>query len=398
MNLLPGLTSVLLLWALIQSSNQDPVVLNIKLAVDRPFLSGGVVLPFSEDRGIRLGKMVAFVKEHMSVVNKLLSPLDVYIQITGVALWEEEPISEIDDLRAYFLSSHDRLPDDETFHIFLVWTGKPRGPDDPFSYGNNGSFCSQSPLPIALIPLVTPKGTKIPDERFRQLIIYEILRSIEMPKCLCVEKGEDDTVKTSLRCVVNLRSYSTNIPPCTRAILHNDRVTKCHKRVTPVNFGICGNGVVENSEKCDCFAFDEECQRCCHACSNVTCIPVIKPQPSVTPSDASIPPIVTKRDHITLYVVSGVIGALILVVVISLIALNSNGWMKQHHNHGGKASPPTAALRPMRRRSSLVTSDAAHVPKLDISSKRDEKASGKKKQKSLTSAGNEVGASTAFFA
>jgi hypothetical protein len=304
------------------------------------------------------------IKRIIEMANKALANTR-----SGIVLVELKTVSFTDSLTGGDIyqdvkraSNSDYWPS-EKVDLFQIWTAK--------SYKNGpilaapGVICG--PQAFSLISIVDDKGNILPNGAIAHLFLKGLTINMNMTDktmgCKC----------SSGKCVTNSDSTGEgrnylSFPYCAKQFMDKKfNESKCtHERNQGKTFffgeAICGNGVLETSESCECRVGDVNCQQCCRLkdCSQTKAPGCVYPETQTTPhtdlTRGSTDPGTTNTTdpatgskfpstYIIPVVVAGVIGLFILIGLIGFVVYKKRQGrrmtMSTTSSSGSSKSGPT---------------------------------------------------------
>ncbi|KAI1294158.1 Disintegrin and metalloproteinase domain-containing protein 9 [Halotydeus destructor] len=212
----------------------------------------------------------------MIEVNDLFSGLNMHVQCVGLDVWTtKDNLGPGPNMRTHFNKVnalvHDKYRDLVEYDALVFITGHYWGRDkatglNPIGLAGNKQICDK----LSAVDVMFPKDDKKTRFTLAQLsstIAHEVGHLMGMyhddqlgVDCKCPEKY---CIMYSKECN-DTRSWSQ----CSRDDLEAQALNVSNSCYLKPNhrrsaFAICGNGLIEKAEQCDCTHQDKECQACC---------------------------------------------------------------------------------------------------------------------------------------
>jgi hypothetical protein len=206
-----------------------------------------------------------WVRRVILIVNNVLASARTVIVIVDGGMLQNSPLqggSIYEDFPAINLPQY--YPIEPNVDFFQVWTAKVY-PNTAHAFGSTNKVCG--PHAFSLISVVNNEGNLVPEEEIAHLVLKTLTINMNM--------GERTLPCKCNNCVTSYDSTGPGknylkLPDCAAKFI-NDTFTKnpCTqvrnqgKRYT-AGLNMCGNGVIEMYESCDCRPFDDYCPTCCN--------------------------------------------------------------------------------------------------------------------------------------
>lgn len=234
----------------------------------------------------------------------LMRPLNVHLTITEILSIPEDELKFVDsrDTAYTYINAFESylLRDDHKFKNFdttLLLTGHPLRDLKGNVYGKstqNGACNDDTGGIISLVELDDQnKAVLRPLANIGLTTAHELAHLINVkvdneeccPEKNCIMCHGDD-------CVLKDIDWSE----CSKEDVENSKSECTHKLPATDGVAICGNGIVEAGEECDCAPGDQQCKRCCDSreknstCKKITpCTPLPPPpEPCTKPCETGI--------------------------------------------------------------------------------------------------------------
>lgn len=210
------------------------------------------------------------VKTKIGYVNKYLAPANVYIQLTGVDFDASLSGEKYSNLVQYHkdLVEHDLRITKPAYDFMQYWTATRMG-GQITAVAKASTYCH--PNATSLIPILDANGQVFREIETEDLIIWSLLFNMGITgqsiSCDC-GNCPANYPRTDV-CWIDEKIQKIILHPCVgHRVQEQVRGRECGSRVIDPGesaFPICGNGILESGEECDCIITDDECMRCCNS-------------------------------------------------------------------------------------------------------------------------------------
>lgn len=223
---------------------KDPYVIPVNAFYDSAFM--GLRADLGEDNAYE-----DFVRSRMQEANRLLNKLDLHILLT-------EPIREASNQQQEKVTRFDVILSGDVKYVIPSV--------------NKSSACdSKSTVIVNVKDRSAEKAKFLSNQKIVHDIVYGLIA------CFGVIREMNQTVCTcNGNCVWDMDSDSLTMPTCDKtALVRSSRMWTCVENYVIGKWQsrdeapICGNGIIENSQKtkwdetCDCYSFDQACRHNC---------------------------------------------------------------------------------------------------------------------------------------
>jgi len=322
----PGFIFCLALLSTIQTTTQDEYkfnnsILDVYVVADSNILTEQDVYDFLRTANDIVS---AEIKLHIRVVGKLFRTFDPDLP------YNELPpnVPEID--------TGSRYP---SFEHLLVFKGKKEVLAPNFTLNHVCAVDSRG-----FIPLQTTSGSKADHSQLARMSAASIFLAVSYDKHRSCPCDSPDSTKPNEKCLSDdpeFKSESSGASSCYKE--HYEYLFKTHhfyieciwgrdaKRET--KFPLCGNGIQEEGETCDCYHDDKGCKASCDTKTCGVSGPTdVTHEPDSGTSSGSGPEEGPSKRTNRLYVVLGIIALLVLIgVVIGTVIYTKKRAARKRH-------------------------------------------------------------------
>lgn len=282
----------------------------------------------TDGRADELGRADDRVARILHLANQLSRQVNLHIQYKGSdRLVDKVRADEASRYHFYYFqfkmqSKFERLDvsDDRLSDFFQIWTARVF-PDTEPHMTKYRTFCQTNQM--AILSLRKKDASVKSDEEIAQTVVHSLLTSIGVvgqQACQC-DRG--------INCILNRFPSVWSFPLCARQITEKrlDFPNSC--AAIPPNqkyshLPICGNGVREREEECDCFNFNTTCRACCQECKRIddcsnTESPVVLNMSTPLHTRTTRP--AAGVNKMPIIIVSSIALLVLLIVIVGLIVL-----------------------------------------------------------------------------
>ena len=265
------LLTLYLIAAIVQAG---PAVVRLKIGLDGDAFNKR----YHSDRG----KVNKSVKTDASSVNRRLKrEMGLVLQIQNVVIYEDEFAksgSRPDSLLTYFIRLESKIGLEEDFDFFIMLTDFIQFTTDVTAYASSSPGRSNDCHEFALISMSRngmQRNTLDIRRDMMQVILHMMGLTNEFDTCICQD------------CIIDQRSNSSHFTDCIRNWTLPSCVRSLEADSGETFIPICGNGLLEKEEKCECYKKKECEQNCCdwRTCQTA-CQTVTVKHPTPTPHEA----------------------------------------------------------------------------------------------------------------
>ena len=252
----PTLCLLPLFFTLCQSFGDPPLVLKLQIDYDADAL---LLL------GLNAAEMRGLILSDFSDVSGIFGREgDVGVQLMPASRMRTEfPLDQrkyrLEQLYTELVRKLSNYGGD-TFHVIL--TGRNSTAGQTFYTANPGRICY--PGSCTVLSLISANGSpKSWKQRVRliaQSVLYGLGVAKDINRCSC---GNQECILTDEPAISNV------FPSCVKTQLQSyadNRRGTCRFLLTGTASPLCGNGLKEGSERCDCLPNDKKCNSCCKPC------------------------------------------------------------------------------------------------------------------------------------